>query len=301
MKTEQDFGNIHCSQEITQGSDSQIICLSVINTLLAIKTLVGNTLILIAVGKETSLCLPSKVLLRNLVASDLCVGFTELVFVAYLVSILQGRWELCHYFHLAGVIGASISIQVSLCTSAAISVDRLLALLLGLRYRQVVTLRRVYIVVITFWVLIGVCSPITEIVNVYIPGIVSWTASMMCLITTLLCYTGIFFRLRQQQTQVHNNPAEPHNQTIPLNISRYRKTVSTALWLQLALVFCYFPYMFLAPFAISEIENTHSPAWYLALHFTLTLVFLNSTLNPILYCWKIKEVRRIVKDMFSCS
>ena len=112
MKTEQDFGNIYCSQEITQGSDSQIICLSVINTLLAITTLVGNTLILIALGKETSLCLPSKVLLRNLVASDLCVGLTELVFVAYLVSILQGRWELCHYFHLAGDIGAFISIQV---------------------------------------------------------------------------------------------------------------------------------------------------------------------------------------------
>ena len=40
---------------------------------------------------------------------------------------------------------------VSILTRAAISVDRLLALLLGLRYRHVVTLRRVLVVIICFW------------------------------------------------------------------------------------------------------------------------------------------------------
>ena len=40
---------------------------------------------------------------------------------------------------------------VSVSTSAAISVDRLLALLLGLRYRHVVTLRRVRVVIIFTW------------------------------------------------------------------------------------------------------------------------------------------------------
>ena len=40
---------------------------------------------------------------------------------------------------------------VSILTSTAISVDRLLALLLALRYRLVVTLRRVRLVIICFW------------------------------------------------------------------------------------------------------------------------------------------------------
>ena len=154
MKTRQAFADLYCSQELTQDLDNQIICLSVINTVFAISANVGNSLILIALRKKTTPYLPSKVLMRNLVTRDLGVGFVGLVFVAYWVSILQGKWQKCHYFYRAYIIGAYISISVSLWTLATISVDRLLVMFFRLRYRQVVTLRRVYIVVIALWVLV---------------------------------------------------------------------------------------------------------------------------------------------------
>ena len=154
MKTRQAFADLYCSQELTQDLDNPIICLSVINTVFAISANVGISLILIALRKKTTPHLPSKVLMRNLVASDLGVGFVELVFVAYWVSILQGKWQMCHCFYRAYIIGAYISISVSLWTLATISVDRLLVMFFRLRYRQVVTLRRVYIVVIALWVLV---------------------------------------------------------------------------------------------------------------------------------------------------
>ena len=300
MRTLEVSADLYCSQELTEVLDNQIICLSVINTLLAITAIVGNTLILIALHKENSLHQPSKVLLRNLVASDLSVGFAELVLVGKWISILQEHWQSCRYFYLACIMEAFISISVSLWTIAAISVDRLLALFLGLSYRQVVTLRRVYVLVIAVWVL-TVGNAISAMCIPDVTIIVSATGSIMCLITAFLCYTRIFLKLRHQQTQVHNITPEQQNQAIPLNISRYRKTVSTALWLLLALVFCYFPYMLLAPFARQEIENTHSSALYFPLYSTLILMFFNSTLNPLLYCWKMTEVRRTVKSMFSCS
>ena len=56
-----------------------------INTVLAITAVVENTVNLIALNKETSLHRPSKALLRNLVARDLCVGFAELALV--------GKWN----------------------------------------------------------------------------------------------------------------------------------------------------------------------------------------------------------------
>ena len=299
MKTLEASAYIYCSQELTQVLDDQIICLSVINTILAITAIVGNTLILIALRKENSLHQPSKVLIRNLVASDLLVGFAELLLVGQWISILQEHWKSCHYFYLAYIMGTFVLISVSLFTLTAISVDRLLALCLGLSYRQVVTIRRVYVVVIAVWVL-SVGNAILVLLNPGATKVVQPVGTIMCLITAFFCYTRIFFRLHHQQTQANNIAPEQKNHTIPLNISRYRKTVSTALWLQLAFVLCYFPYMLLAPFALPEIEKKHSSAWYFPLYFAVTLMFFNSTLNPILYCWKIKEVRRTVKDMFPC-
>ena len=87
------------------------------------------------------------------------------------------------------------------------------------------------------------------------------------------------------------------NQTTRVDITRYRKTVASALWLQLALLFCYLPHLLLVPFAFGETEINLSTA----VDITYTLICLNSTLNPILYCWRIKDVRRAVKDTLSWS
>ena len=183
---------------------------------------------------------------------------------------------------------ATISMPVLLWALTAISVDRLLALLLGLRYRQVVTLRRVYVVATVFWVLVGVGSTIVLMLNPDVVKVVSSTSITVCLITSIFSYTTIFFKLRNQQILVHNYPPEQANQRISLNIFQYRKTVSTSLWLQLA------------PFAHRQMEKTQFSAFYLPLYSATTLMFFNSTLNPILYCWKIKEVRRVVKETLRC-
>ena len=55
MQTRQALAKIYCSEDLTPGLDKQIICLSVFNTVLAITAVVGNTMILIALHKETSL------------------------------------------------------------------------------------------------------------------------------------------------------------------------------------------------------------------------------------------------------
>ena len=136
MQTLEVVGNIYCSEELIRGL---IIYISVIYILLGITAIVGNTLILIALHKETSLHRPSKVLLRNLVASDFCFGFVQLVYGALGISILQGWWQICQLLFFVNGIAANISIKVSLWTLTAISVDRLLFLLLKLLYRQVVT------------------------------------------------------------------------------------------------------------------------------------------------------------------
>ena len=178
---------------------------------------------------------------------------------------------------------------VSLLTLTAISVDRLLALLLGLRYRQVVTLRRAYGTVIAFWAITSVSLTIRLFWR-------SWygitTAISLCLVTSTVSYTKIFINLRHHQNQVQDQVQRP-NQTNQLNMARYRKAVSTALWLQFTLVACYLPFAILVTLFI---RVKPSSSVFLAWSYALTLVFLNSTLDPILYCWKMGEVRQAVKN-----
>ena len=79
-----------------------------------------------------------------------------------------------------------------------------------------------------------------------------------------------------------------------MNIERYKKIVGTIAWAQLALVFCYSPVFVLLILSIVTKTN-----WYKIgsiFHISaLTVVYFNSTLNPILFCWKIPEVRETVK------
>ena len=300
MQTQEFFANLFCSEEFHQGLDNQILSLSVVNIFLGVTAIVGNTVILIALHKETSLSQASKVLLRNLVASDLCVGFVQIADGVRGISILQGQWQICRLLYLVTAIAASISITVSLWTITAISVDRLLALLLKLRYRQVVTIRKVYAVAMASWI-IGITTATIWFFSLLAWKVLLGTNIAVCLITSVYCYTRTFLRLRHQHTQVLNNLRQPENQASRIDEIRYRKTVSSSLWLLLALLFCYSPFLLLVASAFQGIENNPSSVFIIALTTTALLMYFNSTLNPILYCWRIKEVRRAVKDTLSCS
>ena len=98
MKSLEALADIYCSEELTQRLHQQKICLSVINTLLAISAIAGNIAILVALPKAISLHRPSKAFLRNLVVSDLCVGFAELVLVGKWICMLQKRSQICRFF-----------------------------------------------------------------------------------------------------------------------------------------------------------------------------------------------------------
>ena len=115
-----------------------------------------------------------------------------------------------------------------------------------------------------------------------------------CLSIIIFSYMKIFFTLRHYQIQAEINVAqEQPRQAIPLNIGRYRKAVYSALWVQVTLFICYLPFGITQ--ALTESVKVSS-SLYLAKTFSFTLVFLNSSLNPFLYCWKMKEVRQAVKD-----
>ena len=254
-----------------------------------------NTLILVALHKETSLHPPSKLLYRNLAITDLCVGIiTQPLLVTYLTSVVNRRWDSCCYTVLAIFFSGYTLCLVSLLTLTAISVDRLLALLLGLRYRQVVTLKRTHIAVIGLWIMCIVGGASKTFWNTLITSWYLHIVTVLCLVITISAYTNIFLSLRHNQIHVQNHVAQGQpSQAIPLNIARYRKAVYSALWVQGTLVICYLPYVIVVAL---KPQRGMSLSIYRAQQFTATLLYSNSSLNPLLYCWKIREVRQAVKE-----
>ena len=131
--------------------------ISAINFFFSTTAIFGNTLILVALHKESSLHPPSKHLYRCLAVTDLLGGLISEPSLALYYAILAKEHHhltnLCFYFATISVVSFTTLSAVSLLTMTTISLDRLLALLLGLRYRHIVTLRRVRSLVTFYWFL----------------------------------------------------------------------------------------------------------------------------------------------------
>ena len=236
-------------------------------------------------------------LLVGLISQPLYVTFLFRFFTAWNVNTTATM------IMRADVFFFSLLPAVSILTSAAISVDRLLALLLGLRYRHTVTLTRVWVVLVCFW-LISALQATGGIFFEYpkLDKIALWlfcALLTLSLLVSVFSYVKIFKTLRYRQVQVHRNHQQgqrPNGGGNQLNIARYKKTVYSIAWVQLALLICYFP-LNLMVFLRLLGKLPFSTEIYLIWELFVTLLYLNSSLNPALYCWRIRDVRQEVKNI----
>ena len=186
------------------------------NIILSFTASLGNVLILLTIYKVSSLHPVTKLLFACLATTDLCVGlFSQPLFVASIIlKIDLANTDLDIFYHLSEVIYISsyLLCGVSVLISAAISVDRLLVLLLKLRYEEVVTQKRAQVVILLCWVIAISCglvrawSPTVSEIVVFVAGFVS-------LVISVICYAKIHQRLqRNQATREDNYGCEQSNE-----------------------------------------------------------------------------------------
>ena len=283
------------------------IFLTTLNIFLSIFATLGNVLILVALRNVSSIHPPTKLLFRCLAITDLCVGLLCQPLYVYVwcitISLDIGNRivELAYvYVFIIGVL-----VAVSILTSAAISVDRLLALLLGLRYRHVVTLCRVRVLIACVWFIAVSNASLFCVARILFHDKLElaslWTVrafAIFSIIVSTFSYTKIFFTLRHQQAQVrdHVQPEQSSRVRSVLNIARYKKTVYSVAWIQFAMLACYVPRIVLV-FLLHFGNIDHSTEIRIVDEVSFCLIFLNSSLNPVLYCWRIKDVRQEVKNI----
>ena len=262
--------------------------IAAVNILFSITSSLGNILILITLRKVTSLHPPTKLLFQCLAITDLGVGLTSqpLFATVLLTDYRNVNWSLIgNYLSL-------IFCGVSMLISTALSVDRLLALLLGLRYRHVVTLKRVRIAVAGCWLTPLVTALVIFLTRGKIFPRMLTILIILSVIISVSSYTKIVLKLRQHQTSVQENVHQGMAKAggVPINLEQYKRTVVSIALVQISLVACYVPFLI---FLIGHLGD-YSILNYVFFLVSTTFVYLNSSLNPFLYCWRIKEVRQAV-------
>lgn len=272
---------------------------AVVNMTLSIATSCGNILILVALQKAYTLSPPSRILFRSLAVSDVCVGIvSQPLFAVGMLLISTGRSDLCRLMRYLTFISSTTLCGVSLLTMTAISLDRLLVLLLKSKYSLTVTSNRVKVVVVLFWIS-SISLSVLYSISIRSYFIANAVVILLSIVISAYSYFSIFFLLRRRQRRrIRDQSRGQMNRFQIQRELRHKSTVYSALWFHFTLAICYLPFSLLE--ASAKVIGTPLPI-FIAATCTGTLIYLNSIINPFLYCGKIKEVRQAVIQIITCS
>ncbi|XP_031565754.1 adenosine receptor A2b-like [Actinia tenebrosa] len=269
--------------------------LEVINSVLAVPTAAANALVIMAILTTSSLRKPSYLLLANLAFSDFAVGlFGQPVFTFCIFSFKNGNVEgYCYARWILTVFLALFSCG-TIFTITAISVDRYLAIRLKMRYRSVVTVRRVRLILASVWLHSIFALSCPFFMSSSTSSYVATSELVICLLIIMYCYTMSFRALKIHCAQIQPQSNQQPNSTTQSNaidVLKYRKLLKTMLLIVMLIIVCYMP--LLGVFVIFTKPNGNRVvAWYL-----LSITALNSLFNPVIYMTRMKDLRRVCFQM----
>ncbi|XP_078360799.1 histamine H2 receptor-like [Oculina patagonica] len=274
---------------------SSYIVNCVLNAFLSITAVLFNCATIHAIRKTSSLPKPLKTLLLSLAVSDLGVGLlVEPFYFGLLVKWLQrnsSTGDTCTAFlFIMGLFSAASYFGV-----VALSVDRFLAIHLHLRYQDVVTERRVVAVAIAIWVLSAILSFVRLWITTNMFLVFFVVISFLCFFTTTFLYFKIYRAVRRHRNQIHSLQVQvAQNGEMTANAASIRKSAVGAFYVYLVFFLCYFPQGCRLIVIIVTGLNNVTKGFSL---YSRTLLFLNSSLNPIVYCWKMRHIRHAIVDI----
>lgn len=268
----------------------------VLNAIFSITATVANLLVLAAIRRTPSLHSPSNTLLFGLALSDLGVALIcqPLFFAQILGKVIRNESVFCE----AGItveITANALCVISLLTVTAVSFDRYLALRLHLRYKELITIKRVIIALGIIW-LIGSLIGSLWLYKADMVKITVMATIVVCLFTATFCYVQIYLVVSRHYHTDFNlkcvfEQKNTHKQAA--SMASFKSHVLSTFWVYCLIIVCYLPYFcVVAVITLTGLSSTKRFAYEI----TALLVFINSSLNPLVYCWRLRGIRNAVRN-----
>ena len=271
--------------------------LIVIDAVFAAIGIVSNGVLLLTIWTNPGLHSPSMTLLFCLACTDLLNGvFTQPLAIVYQHLERMGRLDLSCPVGTALESSAWLASGLSASILTAVSVERLVALKLHLRYAEVVTNSRVLSLVLALLVfylalmvarLLGIVQKTFYLINIPI--------ICLCIVVNIVVYVKIYRIVQHHQRAVISQLQTQENaencRHRRANVSQIKKSVINFLYVLGFFMISYGPFMgVLLVCLVSGFSSSVKLAYYC----TATLVFANSCFNPFLYCWRMQDIRRAV-------
>ena len=232
--------------------------------------------------------------------SDLAVALlVQPLYVTYLVMFIKENTQTRTFEITWNILNptASFLASASFFGVVALTADRFFALHLHLRYQELVTHKRVVAVVISIWIISAILILLfkwTRPSNV--SAIIAVTVQSVCYLTTAFFYFKIYLAVRHHTNQIHVLQAQlaQNNGGDMANAVRERKAAVGTFYVYLVFLICYLPST--CHWIIRRSAGPGTMLFQFALC-AYTLIFLNSSLNPLIYSWKMRHVRHAVMEI----
>ena len=268
----------------------------VLNAIFSFIAAAGNGVILIVIWKTSSLHTPSNSLLFGLALTDFFVGLlTQPLYLAtrlvYVVSKENVPVALSNAFD---VISSALS-GASFSTATVISIERYLVFRLHMRYHAIVTTRKVIAIIAGVWLLSTVWA-FMWMYNRQVFYYSGFALTIACIIVLTVMYFKIYQIVRRHRAQimaqVRRGAARHLKVTSNLFFSRWKRSAANTFYVCILIFLCTFPYFCTA--GVIQVTG-HSLTKQVVLEFTGSITFINSSLNPLFYYWRVTEIREAVK------
>jgi len=257
--------------------------------------ILGNVSILLSFVFASSLRKTSNYLLLGLALTDLGVGLVvHPLYISVMLSVYANSAPHCTVLVIYS-ISVSFLAGVSFLYIAMIGLDRYLAIRLHLRYGQIVTEKRSVITQGAVWVINGLLC-LVWLAGFQVYSTLAAVVVAISLLGTLAVYVKIYQVVKRHKAQIRDQLTVQLSEIEVSRLKRLRKSAVNTLYVFFVFILCYLP--FFVAIAINNILKSSNTSVVLAYEFSVTLMLSNSSLNPLMYCLRLRDFRTAVKKTY---
>ena len=290
---------------LTEGTYNHLLAIISINSISVLPTVLSNALVIFAVATRGQLRNESTILLACLAGADLLTGLLgQPILIATEVQRILKKGTFCSALERVSTLSLIWHILATLTHLVLITTDRYIAIKKPLRYREIVTIRRVTVAVISGWAftifvtiqesILAAVNSDTNIYSIYltISTITVTGFASISIIAIVGIYLYIFSETRRQQRIEIEHLSVEEITTIRKN-NKATKVLGIIL---ITLIAAYLPTIISVIVYFSV--NLEGRVLNCMASWVATLIMLGSLCNPIIYCWRMEKFRHAFLEIF---